>query len=139
MNKPIKFSGVSEEDLPRLTEWIEADQWHCGGPAPWWISPESVVTARLDDEEGPVMYIRINRDGERVRLNTQFAPEIAVSKKRVATAISDALPRIVEVMRHQDATGIIFSSESPLLIGFMSRHGFQSVGNDDFWFSFQEK
>lgn len=134
---PIKFSGVSEEDLPRLAEWIEADPWHCGGPAPWWICPESLVTARLDDEEGPVMYIRINRDGERVRLNTQFAPVSAVSKKRVALAIVDALPRIVAVMRHKDATGIVFSSESRLLINFMEKNGFRPIGNDDFLFSFE--
>jgi hypothetical protein len=134
--KPIKFSGVSEEDLPRLTEWIAVDQWHNGQPPLWWICPESVITARLDDEEGPAMYIRINRDGERVRLSTQFAPESIVSKKRVAIAVSDAFPRIAEVMRHQDATGIIFSSESPLLITFMERMGFKSVGNDDFLFEF---
>lgn len=133
---PIKFSGVSEEDLPRLAEWIAVDQWHSGGPAPWWIHPDSLVTARLEDAEGPVMYIRIVRDGERVRLNTQFAPESEVSKKRVAMAITDAFPRIAEVMRHQDATGIVFSSESPLLIGFMERHGFKSIGNTDFLFRF---
>ena len=138
MRAPIKFSPVSEEDLPQLTEWITADQWHRGGPAPWWISPDSVVTARLDDTKGPTMYIRINRDGERVRMNTQFAPESVVSKRRVVIAITDALPRIGEVMRHQEATGIVFSSESPLLIGFMSKYGFRSVGNDDFLFSFRE-
>ncbi len=141
MRTAVKFSGVSEKeeegDLPRLAEWIAADQWHKGGPAGWWTSPESVVTARLDDDIGPVIYLRINRDGERVRLNLQFAPVSAVSKLRVARVLKNAIPRIINVMRHQ-SIGVVFSSENPPLIGFGLKFGFKSIGNNDFLYSFRD-
>ena len=70
-------------------------------------------------------------------MSTQFAPLEEVSKMRVAKAILKTFPNFIEAIRPK-FKGIIFSSVSPLLIGFMSKLGFNKTDGDDYVLMFEE-
>jgi len=78
------------------------------------------------------MYVRIDREGDLMRLHCQFAPGSEVNKKRVIRSLTWALPKMQHLAETNGMVGFIYKSSSPLLIQYMERQfGFQAVGNDD--------
>ena len=131
------------EDLPQIQEWIQADPYHKDDPN-W--TPESLLTGNgelafcLTDDQGPLCFVRLNAEGERLRLSTQFGPEEEVSKKRlVAGLLSYGIPAIIELGKQRGFKGIVFESFSPSLIAFMEKQKFFAVGGNDYAIVFEEK
>lgn len=133
IKKKMKFTESTEQDIEQLSEWIENDPYHrdCLNPL-WWLTGNGFLSYCLQDDKGPTMYVRIDRENGLMRLHCQFAPDKQVSKKRVIRSLTWALPKMQELAVKQGMNGFIYKSSSPLLISYMERQfGFQAVGNDD--------
>lgn len=131
----INFSTSTGLDTPQLADWIVADPYHRKHVSPeWWLTGAegSYIALRLDDEQGPVLYLRVDDDGDYYRLHVQFAPSEIVSRFRVMNAITSALPHFKEHARLEGKQGLITESISPSLIRFLQLQGFESVGNNDY-------
>jgi len=117
----LKFRPTSEHDEKQITEYIAADPDHAGRcEASFWLPNESVVEQFVaEDENGPVFYVRAENI---MRLHIQFASD----RKRVAKAIEEFTPWIVEQARQKGYKQIIFESVFKPLIRFLERRGFHS-------------
>lgn len=138
----MKFSPSTLDDIEQLTEWIAHDPYHFHlGQPEWWLSGTegSLLSFCLSDNRGPITYVRLDAEGEYVRIHTQFAPEIEVSKRRVVVGVIWAVRCLIELYKSEGKKGLVFNSVSPSLIGFMDKHlGFKSVGSDDYRLDFEE-
>ena len=93
----------------------------------------------LHDQKGPVTYVRLDVDGDYIRIHTQFAPEAVVSKRRLVVAMIEAVRTLVVAYR-ESAKGFIFNSVNPSLIAFMDKHlNFRSCGNSDYVLKFDQE
>jgi len=139
----MNFTPSTLDDIEQLTEWIAHDPYHFHlGQPEWWLSGAegSLLAFCLMDARGPLTYVRLDSEGEYVRIHTQFAPETQVSKRRLVVGMIWAVKVLIEVYKAQGHKGLIFNSVSPGLIGFMDKHlGFKSIGNDDYRLDFEEK
>ena len=136
----INFSESITADIPQLEEWIAHDPYHFhqGNPE-WWLTGNGLLTFTLLDERGPLCYVRLDEEGEHVRIHTQFAPEAVVSKRRLLVGMIQCMTKLIELCRPQKR-GMVFNSVSPSLIAFMGkRFSFMSVGNDDYRLDFEEQ
>lgn len=125
----INFESSTVEDQPKIAEWMQVDPYHCSGytqdmPAWWLTGQECLLSGRLRDEEGIVLYFRFDVENIYARMHTQFAPESQVSKKRVALAIIQGIVAIIPTLKEKGAKGIVYESTSPSLIDFMGKKGF---------------
>jgi hypothetical protein len=127
----VNFSPSIDSDLDQLKEWIDKDPYHKDQPADWWLTGNGYLSCALQDDKGPVFYLRFDQEGDLLRMSTQFAPESEVSRIRVAKAILKTFPKFIESMRPK-FKGIVFESISPELIGFMSKLGFNKTNGDDY-------
>jgi len=139
----IRFIPTSLEDQPQICEWLSEDPSKKGDPIMpgWWVTGANCVMAGCaQDEFGPVVYLRFDRDGDLIRMHTVFAPEAEVSKRRVAQAISQAMPALMGLAKKNGGKGIVFESVSSKLIDFMGRFGFVPRPNyfNDFVLMFEE-
>lgn len=132
----LNFVTISQEDLPLLKSWIDADAWHQNKEeVEWWL--RGYISFKLVDDRGITVFVRFDREGDLVRLHSQFAPPAEVSEKRVALAISEAIPRFSECAKLDGVKGIITESISPKLVSFLcNRLGFQSHAANDYLLSF---
>ena len=129
----MKFLPSTENDIEQLSEWIANDPYHkdCLNPL-WWLTGNGFLAYCLQDDKGPTMYVRIDKEDDLMRLHCQFAPETEVNKKRVMKSLTWALPQMRQLAKENGMKGFIYKSTSSLLIGYMERKfGFQAVGNDD--------
>jgi hypothetical protein len=135
----INFSNAVESDIPQLTEWIAHDPYHFHQGSPeWWLTGSGMLTFCLQDERGPLCYVRLDDEEGYVRVHTQFAPEAVVSKRRLLVGMNQCMIMLINLYRPTNA-GMIFNSVSPSLIAFMcKRFGFLSVGNDDYQLDFED-
>lgn len=136
-----KLIPTTEDHIPQINEWIKADEWHKNDPT-W--SAEGLLTGNgalsfcLTDVEGPVCFVILYAEGEMLRLSTQFAPEEAVSKRRLVTALLSAgIPAIIKFGQDNGYKGIVYESESENLINFMGKQGFKPVGGLDYALTFE--
>lgn len=128
----LKTSG--EQDIPKLADWIKADPYHRDHSDPvWWLTGNGVLSGLVEDESGILGYIRFDRDGDLLRMHTQFGPREEVSKQRLVDGMLLFIPLMQTYCKTQKATGIIFESTSPSLIGFMKlKFGFEDFSQDNF-------
>jgi hypothetical protein len=93
----------------------------------------------LMDDKGPLTYVRLDDEGEYVRLHTQFAPVSEVSKRRLVVGMLQCMSLLSDTYKAQKGRkGFVFQSVSPTLIAFMSkRQGFSSIGNDEYRVDFE--
>lgn len=127
----INFVATTQEDLPLLKSWVDEDSWHHSKEeTDWWL--RGYLSFKLTDERGVTVFVRFDREGDLVRLHSQFATPSEVSEARVALSISEAIPRFSVCARVDGVKGIITESISPKLIAFLTtRLGFvHSKGND---------
>jgi hypothetical protein len=131
------FSPSTVDDLEQLTEWIAYDPYHFHqGQPEWWLTGNGLLAFCLMDDRGPLTYVRLDDEGEYIRIHTQFAPESVVSKRRLVVGMLQAINTLIEVYK-STAKGLVFNSVSPGLIAFMGRLGFIAVGNDDYRLDFE--
>jgi hypothetical protein len=139
----IKFTPSTYEDLEQLGEWILHDPYHFHlGQPEWWLTGAagSLLAFCLMDDRGPLTYVRLDEEGEYVRIHTQFAPKTEVSNRRLVVGMIYAVKSLIKLYESEGKKGLVFNSVSPSLIGFMDKHlGFKSVGNDDYRLDFEEK
>jgi hypothetical protein len=130
----MKFLPSTEQDIKQLSEWIQTDPYHkdCLDPF-WWLTGNGFLSFCAQDDKGPTMYVRIDKENGLMRLHCQFGPETEVSKKRVIKTFTWGLPQMQPLGIVNGMIGFIFKSKSLLLIQYMERQfGFQAVGNDDY-------
>jgi hypothetical protein len=135
----MKFLESTENDIEQLSEWIQNDPYHrdCLDPH-WWLTGQGFLSFCVQDSKGPTMYVRLDKDGELLRLHIQFAPESEVSKLRVIKSILWGLPKIELMARAHNLKGFIFKSNSLSLINFMkNKFGFISINSDDYQMLFE--
>lgn len=115
-----------------LKSWIDADVWHQNKEeVDWWL--RGYLSFKLVDERGTTVFVRFDREGDMVRLHSQFAIPSEVSEARVALSIMDAIPRFIECAKVDGVKGIVTESVSPKLVAFLqTRLGFEysGAGND---------
>jgi hypothetical protein len=139
----MKITVTTSADLEQIREWIEADPYHKDDPrctAEGLLTGNGALTFCLGDDEGPLCFVRLDAEGEFLRLSTQFGPESEVSKKRLIVGLlSTGIPAIVIFAKEGKYKGIIFESKSPSLIKFMEKQGFFPVSHDDYALIFEEQ
>lgn len=136
----MNFNLTLQADVPQIAAWIEADPDHQNKMHPdWWLTGNDCVFAgRAEDDEGVVLYIRLDREGELARLHTQFGPVEEVSKKRTVKVLLEGFPQIIRGMQTEGFKGIVFESTSANLIKFMTSFGFSYRDCNDYVLSFKE-
>ncbi len=131
-----------ETDIPKINEWISSDPWHKDDKhsAEWLLTGGGKLSFCLSDDIGPLCFVRLDEEGEMLRLATQFGPEDEVSKSRlVAGLLSMGIPAIIEFGKVKGYKGIVFESTSESLIAFMNRLGFfKAAGENDYALTFEE-
>ena len=128
----LTFVAITQEDLPQLKSWIDTDAWHQNKEeVDWWL--RGYLSFKRVDERGTTVFVRFDREGDKVRLHSQFAIPSEVSEARVALSIMDAIPRFIECAKVDGVKGIVTESVSPKLVAFLqARLGFEysGAGND---------
>lgn len=139
----MRIMTATEIHLPQIQEWIDADPYHKDDPrctAEGLLTGQGKLTFCLADDEGPLCFVRLDAEGEMLRLSTQFAPESEVSKKRLITGLlSTGIPAIIKFGQDEGFKGIVFESTSDSLIGFMDKQGFKHVSGIDYALAFEEQ
>lgn len=122
----MKFSPTIIDDIPQIEKWIELDPDHQNRmSADWWLTGNDCLLAFcVEDEIGPVMYVRLDAEGNLARLHTQFGPPSDISKERVVNVLTSGFPVMAKEIASQGYKGIIFESVSRRLIRFMSKLNF---------------
>jgi hypothetical protein len=135
----MKFVASTERDIGQLSRWIQNDPYHKNYIDPiWWLTGNGLLSYCLYDSKGPTMYVRLDKDGDSLRLHCQFAPASEVSKMRVAKSLLQALPRMRKVATDNGLNAFVYKSVSPDLVSFMQTvFGFVPVGNDDYKLQFE--
>jgi hypothetical protein len=134
---------TTSEDLSKIRKWIAADSFHkeeTQNSAEWLLTGSGALAFCLSDSDGPLCFVRLDAEGDMLRLATQFGPEHEVSKTRlVAGLLSTGIPAIVEFAKSKGYKGIVFESVSESLIAFMGRQGFfKAAGENDYALTFGE-
>lgn len=133
----MKTSPTTEQDIPMLEEWIKNDPHHKDQSASFWLTPNGLLTFALSDNNGPIAFVRIDRDSDvRARLHTQFGPYSDVSKLRLARGMLKILPVLFDWLKSSGYREVCFDSVSPKLISFMNRLGFVPDGVNDYVLTF---
>ena len=133
----MKLTTSDLNDVPQIQEWIAADPYHKGQHAEWWLTGNGLLSFCLQDDKGPLTFVRLEKAGEYVRIHTQFAPYEEVDKRRLLVGMVWCMEQLIALYR-QSKAGMIFDSISPQLIAFMdSRFGFKSIGGKDYRLDFE--
>jgi len=137
----IKFTASTLDDVEQIKEWTLHDPYHFHQDQPeWWLTEAegSLLAFCLMDDRGPLTYVRLDTEGEYVRIHTQFAPEAVVSKRRLVVGMIGAINMLISLFSGEGRKGLIFNSVNPSLISFMDKKfGFKSVGENDYRLDFE--
>jgi hypothetical protein len=124
-------------DLAQIADWVRQDPFHCDDET--WENLEGMLTGngllcfRLQDEIGPLVFVRLDIEGEFARITMQFGPENEVSKRRLVVGlIKLGIPMMVKVAKNKGFKGLVFKSVSETLIAFGKRQGFVLDKDDDY-------
>lgn len=139
----IQFSPSLNDDIQQIVEWTAHDPYHFHQDQPeWWLTNAdgSLLAFCLMDARGPLSYVRLDAEGEYVRIHTQFAPRAVVSRGRLVVGMIQAIKALTETYKQFGAKGLVFNSINPALVAFMEKNlEFKSVGNDDYRLDFEEQ
>jgi hypothetical protein len=138
----IRLTETTQSDVEQIREWLAADSWHKDDSR---NVPELMTTGNgllsycLQDDKGPLAYIKLTDDNGLVRIAMQFAPTEVVSKRRLTIGLARVgIPMIKVFALENGFKGMVYESVSPKLIAFCEKLGFKSVGNDDYAVLFGE-
>lgn len=134
----MKFTPPTFDDIEQIQEWIAQDPYHRHqGQPEWWLGDGALLAFCLMDDVGPLTYVRLDAEGEYVRIHTQFAPKSVVSQERLRPGIVAAMGALKTVYSSRKFKGFVFESVSPLLIRFMRQFGFKPIGGNDYRADFE--
>ncbi len=140
----LELFSTERADFPQLQEWVAADSWHRENET--WLKTEGMLTGNgllafcIQDDKGPICYVRFDKDEDMLRIAVQFAPYSEVSKRRLIVGIANMLvPAIVNYGKEKGFRGAVYESTSPTLIAFMSKFGFKAAGGNDYALIFEEQ
>jgi hypothetical protein len=123
----LSFIPTTVADALTIRAWIAADTYHAGQHEAFYLEG-SVAATKLEDSQGTVLFLRMDKETNGTRLHVQFAPAEIVSRLRVAKALMRSIPVVREKLG-----ALVTESVSPALIGFLERMGFVRVdGTDDY-------
>jgi hypothetical protein len=135
-----RLRPTTREDLPKIEEWIEEDPFHKDDSR---CTPEGLLTGNgvltfcVQDDQGPLCFVRLDDEEGILRLSTQFGPESEVSKQRLVVGLLTAgIPAIIEFGKSNHYGGIIFESVNESLIKFMEKQNFVLDKGDDYLLRF---
>lgn len=130
----MKLTLITPEDLPQIREWIQVDLWHRNDPdiyAEGFLSTEGLLSFCVVDDKGPLVFVRLEADGEMVRIVMQFGPESEVSKRRLIVGlIQVGIPAMKKFAESRGYKGLVFESVNPSLIAFGYKMGFVKAERD---------
>jgi hypothetical protein len=137
----IKLETITVNYIDKIQAWIQADPFHRDDPrnqADALLTGKGLLTFRVTDDIGDVMFVRLDAEGDMTRLAIQFGPEEEVSKKRVVKALLEAtIPAVLKFSRDKGYRGVVFESVNPSLIAFGDKQGFKPLSKDDYAFVFE--
>jgi hypothetical protein len=87
----LSFLPTTVLDAEIIRDWITADTYHAGQHESFYLEG-SVAATKLEDEQGTVLFLRMDKEMNATRLHVQFAPPEIVSRMRVAKALVRSLP-----------------------------------------------
>jgi hypothetical protein len=121
----LNCKETTRDDLTQIAAWTEKDEFHREINCPdWWTTGNGALSFRLDDDEGPVVYIRLD-SGELYRLHCQFPPQEVVNKRRLVHGMLGIFPLLLQHAKDAGAKGLVFDSVSHKLVRFMAKLGFE--------------
>jgi hypothetical protein len=124
----MRLETSTAADIAQIRSWseVDIDKFHRSVSPKFWLTaaPGSYLAGAIDDAEGRVLYFRFDREGDLLRMHTQFAPETVVSRRRVAVAINKVLPEYLALAAEVGISGIVFETVFSALAAFMARIGF---------------
>ena len=140
----MKLTPTTAEDIPQIQEWVAADPWHKDdlkwSDAAGMLTGNGLLAFCLQDDAGPLVFVRLDADGEMVRIVMQFGPVSEVSKRRLVVGLARiGVPAMIAFARDRGFKGLIFESVNESLIGFGNRLGFKAAGGDDYSLTFEEQ
>ena len=137
----IKITDTTPQDVEQIQEWLDADPWHrdeVRNDPNFMVTGQGLQSFCVQDEKGPVFFIRFDAEGELVRVAIQFPPESLVSRQRIALGLKYGAVSAVKIFGTKHGfKGAVFESVNPELIAFMNRFGFESAGNNDYVLRFE--
>jgi hypothetical protein len=138
----INLSPSTAADLEQIKRWAVQDPYHFHqGQPEWWLTdaPGSLLAFCLMDQRGPLSYVRLDLEGEYVRIHTQFAPDDVASKRRLVVGMMQCIHALIGYFKG-GTKGLVFNSISPTLIAFMDKHlGFKPIGGGDYRLLFEQE
>lgn len=138
----VKFTTTEPDDMPQIAEWIAADPHHASVYEPAdWLTGQGEITFCVEDESGPAMYVRFDREDRLLRLRTQFMPESENSKERTGKAILGAMRLFLPTAAERyDVDGVVFETKNLGLARFMQQaFKFKPVDGDDYRLMFSKE
>lgn len=138
----LNISLTTRQDLPTIESWLKADPWHSGetrnSPAALLSGSGALLCFQVQDDKGTVFFIRLDKEGDLVRVAAQFGPEEVVSKRRVILGLAKAfLPAAKKFAQDRGYKGLVFESVNPKLIAFMDKLNFKPAEGDDYVLRFE--
>ena len=120
----ISFRKTTPDDLVPIKFWISQDPDHKGMPEEFWASAEPGVSCYvIEDQKGPVMFVRQEVEGQNTRLHVQFAPS---HRKRIVKALEQGYPLVAADAKRRGFKNILFESGSIALVRVMFAMGFRA-------------
>jgi hypothetical protein len=109
--------NLTEEDKPLLAKWIAQEPSHNHTPA--FYSQEGTKSVMYEDEEGEVLALKFTPC---LRLDIEFSP--TAGRARIAKAMTEEFPKLVEQAKTQGFKEFVFESSSTNLIAFCEKLGY---------------
>jgi hypothetical protein len=125
----IQFVPSTEEDLEQIIEWQSLDESKSGDlPFGFWLtgSADNPLTCKVCDDQGTVLYLRMDKEGSGLRMHTLFLPDSKEGRKRIAALLGNHFLKFAAEMT-QFGDSIVFESQSTSLINYMMLLGFRNV------------
>jgi hypothetical protein len=131
----IRLTASTLDDIDQIKEWqrVDLDEDHRTIDPTWWLTGnDSYLSFCIQDDEGPVCWVRLDKENEHARLGTQFAPPEIVSKPRLVAGMLAAFKVCVPHLVEEGFHGIITMTRFPHLANFLvSQVKFERVGQTD--------
>ena len=126
-----RLEPSTEEDLPTIASWckLDIDPSHHNIQPEFFLTGCGFLTFKIVDENGTVLFVRVEGDADTAVLHLQFAPESVVAKIRLVRAMLKVFPLVMDEL-NKNFLAVKFESTSTPLIRFFSKLGFQRADGD---------
>jgi hypothetical protein len=128
----IQFRKPHEQDIPIISEWIEADPEHSSkGMRPDFFFTNQAVSIAVLENGDPGLFMRIDPEAPTsVRVHMQFSP----NSRLTAKVMLKGWPTVSQKIWQSGISRIVFESKSEPLIFFCQRaFGFKNIlGSDEY-------